>query len=581
MWVRVRRAVPARRPEPAPWSREVARHRTSIAAVGVALLLMLPTVSLLPAMARTVRPAGGGLVLRSTESIVGHGPVPGRSALLPAVGSVGPAPRGIADTGSGPGAAAFSALGILGRVTIVSLSTFNASLGNDASSASIQLNAFLVFSRAGTVYDYWVQDVMEINTSSRAVYFEDNLWNASSPVHSELDSSAVVGNGTITSTAVGSYYAYVAPSYLPGASRTLSYPQGVQLELNASLDTAGHPTVRVSFEDGVGWTVFDTISFPFAASVADFSGFNVSASSQGPACPRCFGDVELVVGGPYGGNQTALSGTSQVDLSLLRWTGNDYTSVPSAVNYGIATAEGLTNGLVSSWPAPGGCPGAQLTDANAANSVLWSAPQLARVAVSVLTPSGAGSVSVNGTAYPFVGGVVVLWLEPGSYDLTITSGLSSFYRNGLVFVAGEYATLEVGGFPVVFAPVGLPNSTVWSVTLGNRTLLGTGAITFGSPNGTFVFSVAALSQYRSDPSSGYVLVNGTEVDQTIVWRPASPSLWQQVVSVLELGVGPIPLYALLILLAAFAVVAEMLGRRRRRPPPRRSREEPGGFDPDW
>lgn len=490
------------------------------------------------------------------------------SVPVTALASTVSAPLGIADLGSSP-SSSFSTLGLRGTVRITSLATNNASLGSGTARASVQMNAFLVFENGSQVYDYWVQDVFELDTSTGHGYFEDNVWNASSPVNSTLDGFALRGNGTVTESSDGAYYADVAAAALPGAYPVLVYPATVELLLNASLDTSHHPVVRVSFADPVGTAVFDTITFPFVRITTGFSGFEVNAGRLSlSSCPRCVGDAELVVGGPYGGFQTSLSGPTDVRLSLERWTDHNYASVTDAVDYGVATAEGLANGSVSRVTLAGGLPGAELTEGTISKQSLWSASDLGLVTVSVGTTSAGGVAQVNGQSVPYSGGRVDLVLVPGTYNLSFTVGLQTYGYADLLLTAGEIETLEVGAIPLVFVPVGLPPDVAWTVALGNDTLRGTGEITFGVANGTYNFTVPDLTRYLASPSSGAVLVNGSAFYQNISWA-ARPASWEsELISLLELPLGPVPLYVILAALTVLGVAAGLLGRRRRRPPHR-------------
>ncbi len=70
-------------------------------------------------------------------------------------------------------------------------------------------------------------------------------------------------------------------------------------------------------------------------------------------------------------------------------------------------------------------------------------------------------------------------------------------------------------YTVTFTESGLPSGTTWSVTLGGSTSSGTGSISFSEPNGTYTYSVGAVSGYTSSPSSGSLTVNGAAVSQAI------------------------------------------------------------------
>ncbi len=461
----------------------------------------------------------------------------------------------------------------MGQIDLRAISTYNSSLGTGASLVSFQLNAFVTFSWNGTSFTYWAQDVLELDTSLDTGFFEDNLWNASSSPRSILNSSAISGNGTVFHSPSGDYYGATAAKSLPGSYPTLKLPATVGLEMNASLGPGGHPAVRFLYEDGPGWIAFDTLTFRFASSLSSFAGFVVSPRLQGSGCPRCYGDAELVAGGPYSGYQTALAGPTDVLLGLYDWNGRNFAAVPEASNYGYATAEGLTNGSVAAALGPAGAPGAVLTEGSIGLNGLWSQGSVASLEVSVLSVTGTGVLQLAGGSVPFSGGSVQVIVMPSNYTVAVTSSGGTSVLTNIVLVGGQAETLEVGGVPVVFVPQGLSPGVLWSVTLDNSTLWGTGPITFGSTNGTFNFTVAPLAHYTASPTAGSVNVTGSEVNVLVVWQAKPPTLLEEIVSTLELPVGPVPFYVVLGGLAALGIFSGLWGRRRRARRRRRKLEE--------
>ena len=69
-------------------------------------------------------------------------------------------------------------------------------------------------------------------------------------------------------------------------------------------------------------------------------------------------------------------------------------------------------------------------------------------------------------------------------------------------------------YPVTFAETGLASGTTWTVSMNGQTFAsGTGTMSFVEPNGTYAYSVGAVSGYTPTPSAGSVTVNGAS--QTI------------------------------------------------------------------
>ena len=435
-------------------------------------------------------------------------------------------------------------------MTINSLASYNRSLGTEPNWVSFQLNTFLAFDFSGSRYVYWVQDVLEINTSAASVEFFDNIWNASSPTVSTLPAGGVTGGGSIQRFLGESYYADGASCPLPGACVTLSYPATLTLEMNASVGLRGSPTVAFRYDDGRGLITYDTATFAFARAVASPPEFEVDAGMFSPSCPRCYGDVELVAGGPDSGYDTTLSGPTDVLLSLQEWNGNNYQAVPAAFDYGISTGEGLQNASESVLAGLGGVPEAQLTNGAGTTGPLWGPGSTSDIEVSVATGSSSGSLQLNGSSsVPFAGTFVSVVVLPGNYSVNVTSGGSPYSLGTVALMGGEELTLEIGAPAVVFVPQGLPGGTVWTVVLNGQILHGTGNLTFGETAGNYTYTVQSVSGYDPTPSSGSLSVppNGTIV--LVQWSAAPVGLLAQLVAFLLdhlVVLGAIVLLALLV-----------------------------------
>ncbi len=568
-------------------SRPGARGRTTLRGLGLPLMV----VALLAVAALAAWGPGGVPPSRATHGDTDATPftdplgaVP-RAAPPPSTGgphpplSVGsgsePAPMGLGDPGAAVGGGGpFSTDSFVGEATIDAVATGNDSLGPEAYDFSVQLNAFVDFSYGSQTFVYWAQTVAGINSSNGSVSFFDNVWNATSSPLPTLSSSAIAGQGTVSSFSGGSYYGDGADCTLLGACVTLSFPANLTLRLNASLTGSGQPELTFAYNDGFGFQTFDTARFIFAHGVTDFPGFVVSATQQASGCPRCYGDVEMVVGGPAGGANTTLEGTSELFLGLYDWNGNDYEGVPAGLDHGYATAEGLSNASIALASAANGTPLAELTAGAGTFGTLWTPRTASTVEVSVVTGTAGGTVKVGSSpSIPFLGTSVALEFVPGTYTVSLVNGLTTFNLGTLVLTAGEALTLEVGAPAVVFVPSGLPAGTVWSVTLHGQTLSGTGNLTFGETVGNYSFEVAALSGYSADPSSGNVTVGPTGATVGVDWTSTAQGWVKEVESFFLLRVGPIPLYLLLLILVVGGILAAAIASASRppqtpwRPPP--------------
>ena len=481
-----------------------------------------------------------------------------------------PAPMGVADLSTNR----LTTSRFVGNVAIGGLATYNASLGSSAFAFSLQLNAFLVFTVNGTEYSYWSQSVAVLDSGSRSVSFLDNVWNVTSE---NLTPSAVAGNGTVSGTGANAYYGYAPPCTMVGACRVLPDPATLGLALAASIGGGGTPTVRFQFNDTGALVTFDTVSFPFAHSGVDLVGFEVDPGLGIPSfCARCWGDAELVAGGPGGGADTAIAGPTQLTFSLRYWNGHNLAAIPDASNHGEATEEGISGVQVGRGNDSLGEPVALLSDGTPSPFAdLWSAASTARLELTDWTGSTHGNLSLDGASLPFVGGTLDLLLVPGTYRITVETNGTAYPLGSVVLRAGDVRVLEVGRPALVFTPSGLPPATLWAVTVAGQTVTGTGNLTVGEPVGNYPYTVGPVHGFRAEPGSGTVNVTAAGGTVAIAWHAAPDNPLAALLADLVLFA---PLWVLL-LVVGVAVAATPPGLRRRSRAPAYRRPLPTGRFP--
>ncbi len=160
-------------------------------------------------------------------------------------------------------------------------------------------------------------------------------------------------------------------------------------------------------------------------------------------------------------------------------------------------------------------------------------------------PNGTGwaitiGTKTHGSTHP----TVVFDLPNGTYSYAIhpkagwtTTYTGTFTVNGssvnlsAVFVRYTYA--------LTFTESGLANGTNWSVTLAGVTLTAAApnAIVFEKPNGSYSFSVAAITGYAASPSSGTVKVAAGAAHVAVTFAPVVPVPAVPLASLL--GSGPL------------------------------------------
>ena len=112
--------------------------------------------------------------------------------------------------------------------------------------------------------------------------------------------------------------------------------------------------------------------------------------------------------------------------------------------------------------------------------------------------------------------------NPAKVGWDFPSGWGTFYAwNFTQIVKGSSGTPTT--YTVTFTESGLPSGTSWSVTFNSNTKSSTtNTISFtGIANGTYSYSVGAVSGYTASPSSGTITVNGANVNQAITFTASS------------------------------------------------------------
>jgi hypothetical protein len=148
-------------------------------------------------------------------------------------------------------------------------------------------------------------------------------------------------------------------------------------------------------------------------------------------------------------------------------------------------------------------------------------------------PSGTDwSVTLGGTERTASSSSINFTETNGTYDYTVASaGYVPTPSSGSILVTGanltqsiSFATHVATKYVVAFTETGLTAGTSWSVTLGGSTNTSTTAtITFSEPNGTYTFTVGAVTGYTASPSSSGVNVTGAGVAQPITFTLAAGS----------------------------------------------------------
>ena len=149
-------------------------------------------------------------------------------------------------------------------------------------------------------------------------------------------------------------------------------------------------------------------------------------------------------------------------------------------------------------------------------------------------------VSVVSDGTNSVGTTVDVGVTPS--DITYDSGNGNLYVSN--YEGGTISIISPTGATgpsqgVSFGETGLPNGTVWSVSLNGTTRTSSSAsIAFSEPSGLYSYSVGPVAGYLASPISGTVVVAATGVSTLISFvasSPPPPPTYR--VSVTETGLG--------------------------------------------
>lgn len=437
--------------------------------------------------------------------------------------STEPAPMGIADYGVNPSGASYryNTSQVLGNVSFGSLLAWENVSSHLLPVVAFQLNANLVVRNGSRTLDYWVQDVFglsymnETSDDVGATQFLDSAYNDTT---GDFPAGSIRGHGTVGGGAGNQYYEYGPPnSSTPGNAIPIYAPVSVLLKMVSST-VQGVPEVAFEYSDGYGGQTYDVLQFPGVANWTD-EGFVVDGTQYTTLRGSYseFYDLELILGGPRGGSIASVN-SSNINMSLQFWNGNNFQSVLNAYDFGSDTAETAQNVTMASTNlSAGGTPGAHMGAGPGTLKSLYSRGGIAILNVSspLLTN---GTLGLGNQPIPFVGGDVNLTLAPGSYHLALRNGSLVLATRTVSVVAGEYLALVLPQPSLLwFNETGLPNRATWQVQVNHATLRSASAsLSTTLFNGSYSYSITPIAGYHTPTYSGLVQVAGpTEV--TIIW----------------------------------------------------------------
>lgn len=349
----------------------------------------------------------------------------------------------------------------LGIINLNSLYVSNTTISSYKNTASFQLNAIVEFSVGSENYAYWVQDVAELNTQDRYVYFLDNIWNFSSSEYT-LQSNSVTGNGAIVDAGgawSGDYIYYYEPSSydnLPGNDVVLNYPTNIQLKVTSAVSNTGYPEIIFQYNDGFGWITYDNTYF-FTNSITQDNGFVANGLPTPGGPPYTAG----VIMGGYGNGAGTNFQYGGLSLALEYWNGHNYQAPSFALNDGSDTAEGVSGAMVSMF-SNHGIPEAMFTSGSDNPGILYTPTQISELIIN--SPTNTGRISIASTTYgtinaSYEGATLEETLIPGTYEISSQNAIPQASTN-LDLVRAGFISLNYQ----TFNASGMPNGKLWGLS---------------------------------------------------------------------------------------------------------------------
>jgi YVTN family beta-propeller protein len=138
------------------------------------------------------------------------------------------------------------------------------------------------------------------------------------------------------------------------------------------------------------------------------------------------------------------------------------------------------------------------------------------------------SVTLDGSPESSLDSSMIFREPNGTYAFQIGAvpGFIQSITSGQLTVDGASVNQQVQfleKYEITFSQTGLPSATDWSVNLnGTLNASTTSSIGFWATNGTYPFSVFAISGYNSTPSLGSVQISGANVEESILFQALVP-----------------------------------------------------------
>ena len=240
---------------------------------------------------------------------------------------------------------------VVGLVNISQLSAYNPTPQPNSSvnGASLQLNVGLNVYLNKTLRAYWLQDVVDFNTSDDQYYLLDNIWNNTSP-SANVTAGALRGNGNVSSCTSCSNQAFYVDSY-PSYFLNYTFPMSLKLVVSENQTSGG---VMASFgyqvlSNGTGKQIGPLVFFDHVLIPGSSNGTLLTTpfyqTPGGGGADGDYYDSELVFAGESSGENSNFN-----SINSTMWIYYNKSGVivpfPSVYTFGLSTAETATNARI-------------------------------------------------------------------------------------------------------------------------------------------------------------------------------------------------------------------------------------------
>lgn len=231
---------------------------------------------------------------------------------------------------------------IIGTANITSIYAYSSDPPENTSpyGASIQLNAMMNVISDNKTYQYWLQDVMSLNTSSLEYQIYSNMWN-DTKLGANLSKSQLIGDGYIGTTYIKYNNSKIKTSFYGSydsnnLNNKLSYPIYFSPVITVNNTSIG-PRVNFGYYTQNGYRFFNnvTIKIPNSTSYIEVTPYYEAGNGNSF-------DVGLVFGGESNDESSKFYNMNSTE-DLYYVSNDSLIAFPYLYTFGINTGESASD----------------------------------------------------------------------------------------------------------------------------------------------------------------------------------------------------------------------------------------------